>query len=379
MTFDVAVVGAGPAGATAARRLAMAGVSVVLLEKERLPRYKTCGGGLVYRGRCALDIDISPAIEAEIFLVRLNMLDSGLKFDVRYDQPIVTMVMRDRFDMLLSDAAVKAGVVLKTGFAVQSADFLVDGIRLHGTGEPVCARCAIAADGANSHMARLAGWPPIRKLAPALECELEVDGDTHARFAGLARFDFDLPSNGYSWVFPKKHHLSVGVGLFGGRKGGNLHHALRSYLGQLGLAHASRENVHGYVVPLIPREKGFVQKRVFLVGDAAGLADPVSAEGISPAIRSGEMAASALIDAAMDVEAAAATYQQELVSEWLPELAAGRKLARLFYSSAAIRGWLMRQHGDRLAHAMGDVFMGERRYVDHVDAFFHKLRFWHRH
>lgn len=81
----------------------------------------------------------------------------------------------------------------------------------------------------------------------------------------------------------------------------------------------------------------------------------------------------------MDVEEAATAYQQSVVSDWLPAVAAGRKLARLFYSSAAIRGWLMRQYGDRLAHAMGDVFMGERRYVDHVDGFFHKLRVWHRH
>ncbi|RMG58892.1 MAG: hypothetical protein D6722_23040 [Bacteroidetes bacterium] len=146
------------------------------------------------------------------------------------------------------------------------------------------------------------------------------------------------------------------------------------YLGLLGLPAADRAKTHGYVVPLVPRRGGYVRKRVFLVGDAAGFADPVTAEGISPAIRSGCLVARALAEAEMDVDRAAELYQQSISAEWLPELAAGRKLARLFYSSATIRGWLMQHQGERLANAMAGVMMGERRYTDHVEAFFRKIK-----
>ncbi len=81
MDYDVIIIGGGPAGATAAFTLATQGCTALLLEKAKLPRYKVCGGGLVYRGRCHLPFDISPVVEREFFQIDWK-LDEGLDFTV---------------------------------------------------------------------------------------------------------------------------------------------------------------------------------------------------------------------------------------------------------------------------------------------------------
>lgn len=86
-TYDVAVVGGGPAGATAALKLAKAGATVILLEKENIPRYKTCGGGIVYRARSLIGVDISNAVERELYVARIGSLSINAHFEARRSKP----------------------------------------------------------------------------------------------------------------------------------------------------------------------------------------------------------------------------------------------------------------------------------------------------
>src|SRR5690606_22962576 len=108
-SFDVAVVGSGPAGAYAAYHLAKNGLSVVLIEKEVLPRYKVCGGGLVYRGRQLLDFDIDSIIESQFSKVDIFVEGKDVCFQPEREVPIITMVMRDSFDHHLVKKAEEAG------------------------------------------------------------------------------------------------------------------------------------------------------------------------------------------------------------------------------------------------------------------------------
>ena len=105
--FDVAIIGSGPAGASAAFELANTGISTVIIDKEILPRYKTCGGGLVFRGRNSIPFDVSSAIDKEFYEVDSYFSKTKIKFTTKRNRPIISMIMRDAFDNLISNEDIR--------------------------------------------------------------------------------------------------------------------------------------------------------------------------------------------------------------------------------------------------------------------------------
>ena len=183
------------------------------------------------------------------------------------------------------------------------------------------------------------------------------------RFADAARFDFGFPAGGYGWVFPKGGHLSVGVAFFGVLLGRAPHATLKQGLVEYLQRHRLPDprQQHGYVIPIAPRPPA--RGRVMLVGDAAGLADPVTAEGLSHALQSGRMAAEAIVAGDAD-DSAGARYAGRIGQELLPELRHGRWLARLLYGAEGLSHALLDREGDGLARQMALVFCGDGRYRD---------------
>jgi len=371
--FDVAVVGAGPAGTTAALTLARRGLTVALLEKAALPRYKTCGGALVARGLALLPPEIQTVVERRCGQAELHLLDGDLHYASAREPPgppIMAMTMRDRLDQVLASAATAAGAVLHAPCTVNGVSLDPRHVRLDTDVGPVTAAFVIAADGATGELARLAGWGDGRHLIPALEYEVRVDDATLDRFARVPRFDVGVVPYGYAWVFPKTAHLSVGV-LTTRRGAINLHRWLEEYLRVIGLAPRSIER-HGFVIPVRPRAGPLARQRMLLVGDAAGLADPVTAEGISLAARSGEHAADAIVASQLDPPRARAAYRAAL-RPMLAELRVARLLARLLYEHPRARCWMFRRVGQGLVEAITDVFMGARTYRGSVTGLFAAL------
>lgn len=361
--FDVAVVGAGPAGSAAALMLARGGRRVVIIEKAVPPRYKTCGGGLLGRTLQLLPFDISSVVERECFTAELHHHAPGLSFSTRRDRPVVSMVMRDRFDQLLTTAAQNSGAELFSGTSVLDVAARADGVELKTSTGTITARFVIAADGAVSVVARRAGLPDLRHVIPALECEVTVDAARFEKFRHAARFDFGLTPHGYAWVFPKREHLSIGV-LTTRRGSCNLNDEYARYLTHLGLDGPIKEERHGYMIPTQPREKMFDAPRILLVGDAAGLADPVTAEGITAAILSGQLAAQSILKAGeSDVQR---VYRKKLQEALLPELRVARLLARVLYDFPRVRAALFARHGQQLSELLTRVVMGETSYREAV-------------
>ncbi|MDX1364971.1 MAG: NAD(P)/FAD-dependent oxidoreductase [Arenibacter latericius] len=317
--YDVAIIGSGPSGASTAYHLAKAGISTVIIEKETLPRYKTCGGGLVFRGRNSLPFDIKAVVDKEFYTVDI-VLGEKLQFKTHREEPTITMVMRDSFDKHFTERAKEVGVTLLENHKLESLEFNDNLVYLTTSQGTITTNFVIAADGALSPTAKMAGWlKDTRKLIPALEYEVEVSDEDFERLSKVVRFDIDAIPYGYAWSFPKKKHLSIGVATTK-RSKINLKKYYQSYLETLGINIIISESQHGFQIPVSPRTDGFVKNNVFLIGDAAGFADPITAEGISNAIYSGKLAAEAIIEADKEPQLAAVLYEAKLDAKLIPEL-----------------------------------------------------------
>ena len=357
----MAVIGSGPAGCSAAADLARRGMNVLLLEKVVLPRYKTCGGGILRRAHQMLPASVAEVVESTFHDVLLNFHGEGLQFTASRPEPLVRMAMRADLDNLLAIDAQKAGARLLDGCPVTQVIPQADGVELATGKGTFQARFLIAADGVQSLTAKACGWTPLPRLAPAIEWELYLSAEDFAKFGQVARFDFGFIEAGYAWVFPKRNHLSVGI-LTTERANINLAARLESYLRFLGINRIERVEKHGYVIPVEPRREPLTRGRVLLAGDAAGLVDPITAEGISYALLSGRLAAEAIATGQPDAAKVGQCYQTLLGKNILGDLRAGRWLAKFVYHHPRIRHWAFRRHGRRLTNFATDVVMGERGY-----------------
>ena len=362
--FDVAVIGSGPAGASAALELAKNGISAVIIEKESLPRYKTCGGGFVYRGRKNMPFDISSVVKREFNKIDIYFDKAGIHLTSERSEPIISMIMRDDFDNLIVEKAKEAGITLLENHALKDITF-GESIILHTSQGDIETQFVIAADGALGVTAKLTGWEETRYLIPALEYEVEVSPENFERLSKEVRFDFDAVPLGYGWSFPKENHLSIGVAS-ARRTKIDLKKYYREYLLTLGINEVVSEAFHGFQIPVSPRTDGFIRKNVLLVGDAAGFADPVTAEGISNAILTGVMAAESIVEAKLNSEETERIYNEKLNKVLIPELKTSMFLAKLFYENENARNFLMKKFGDRFSQKMTDIFMGESTYPTNI-------------
>jgi geranylgeranyl reductase family protein len=325
--YDAIVAGAGPSGATAAYELACKGARTLLIEKAKLPRYKTCGGGITYKVAKVLPFSIEPVVERTIHKIDFSWKTSR-PFIVESDTPLVYMVQRSRFDNFLTDQAVNAGATLMDETTVTSIDADERGATVGTTNGRFSADYLIGADGATGRVARTLGLMPDRYAMPAIESEVVADDATMDYWRDKMGIDLGQLHATYGWVFPKGDHLSVGVGGFprldnyGTRlkQYDEMHTAARAP----GVKRVLRS--HGYLLPLrapgAPVRKG----RALLVGDAAGLVEAFTGEGIYWAVRSGQIAAESILSSN-----GAADYQQRLDSALMPDLISARRWLHVYF------------------------------------------------
>ncbi len=301
LDYDVIVVGAGPGGSTASRLCAKAGLKTLVIEKERFPRYKPCGGCLSIKTVRLLGFDLSPVVENAIYGAKFTYCSKD-PFIIESTDPIAFLVMRDRFDQFLLDKALESGAALLDGEKVTGAQEKNAGVEVElGKTRRLECRYLIAADGPDSIIAKSLPLPPERNHGNgiALESEIPFDSSIHfpRRELHFVNLDFGRIPNGYGWVFPKKEWLSVGIGgMFRETKKMNPRQYLKSFLKGLGyIPDGKTAKVKGHPLPSFYDERQKVAHgRILLVGDAAHLMDPLQGEGIYYAIRSGMLAGEAI-------------------------------------------------------------------------------------
>jgi geranylgeranyl reductase family protein len=291
--YDAIVVGAGPAGSTCAYRLASAGASVLLLDRARFPRDKPCGGGVTGRAARLLPFSLAPVVEDTVTSVKMR-LRYGPWAERGHGDPLVLMTQRLRLDAYLVERAVAAGVELREGAKVTAAEAGPDAAAVMAGGEVLSASALVGADGVNGTCARSLGLGGNQAVGVALEGNVvyELLGDG---YRGRAVLELGLVPGGYGWVFPKGDHANIGIG--GWEEQGP---RLRASLGELCAAHGvdveELEGVRGYRLPLRSPSSTLARGRAAVIGDAAGLVDPVSGDGIFEAFLSGRLAAEAVTD-----------------------------------------------------------------------------------
>lgn len=349
--YDVIVIGAGPAGAVAAEAAARQGMRVALLEKSRLPRHKTCGGGMPMRvGEVLRDLAPEAVVEACVRYMRhtWNFADPHLApMNPPGSAPELSlwMVQRAVFDHVLACRAARAGAALRDELTVRSIETERHGVRVRAqSGDNdsafvATARHVIGADGANGITAKTANLRRYRVLAIAMEVEHPHRwGDGHPELRpDVAHLEYGAVRRGYAWVFPKGDHLNVGAGVFRPRQTDGrgdstirdeLRQAICGYLKSLGVSFdPDKMYFHAHPLPLWNGKEPLNTRdgRILLVGDAAGLVNPLFGDGIFHAIKSGIIAAHCL------VEEIPAQYTRRIHAEFAPNFDAALKLAIFFY------------------------------------------------
>lgn len=292
---DTVVIGAGPAGSTTAYRLARRGVSVLLLDRARFPRDKPCGGAVTGRALRLLPFAIDPVVETvpERFELRLRY---GARFERRLGGSIAFLTQRRRLDAFLVEQAVAAGASFEDSARVSAATQDESGVVVELDDRSVRARALIVAEGANGTTGRSLGLAPPQLRNVALEGNVS-HGDL-GRVPDQSTFTIEIGvvRGGYAWVVPKGDHLNLGVG--GWESEGP---QLRDHLRRLCDAHEvpfdALTDLRGHRLPMGGVKGGALARgRALAVGDAAGLVDPFSGDGMYEAFMSGALATQATLD-----------------------------------------------------------------------------------
>lgn len=333
MSYDVIVAGLGPAGSTAAYTLAKSGLKVLGLDKEKFPRYKSCGGCISTKIERILDFSIKEVIEDTIYGATYTY-KSERAMDIISDRPVGYNVMRDRFDHFLVEKAKEAGAEIIEGCRVKSVEDHGDHVSVTcANGEVYKAKVLVGADGSSGLVGRQVFGLNPKEAAVSITAEVPYDRET-ANYKGKLFIDFGGVPYGYGWIFPKEKYLSVGLAGDTCKVGGKIKEYFNSFAGSHpALTNLKVEERIGWTVPIYyDGAPASVKGRVVLVGDTGHLVDPFLGEGIYYAIRTAKAASSVIINSMASGSMDLTPYQEWLEKEILPEFKAAEKLSDLVYN-----------------------------------------------
>ena len=354
MTFDVIVIGAGPAGSTAAKHLGEAGIPTLLLDKSAFPRDKPCGGGISARV-----IQRFPYLESALANIPVNWVNKvylespgGFAVDYRSGTPLYLMIRRCEFDNLLLSEARKH-VEFRAPALVRKVETHPDGAivtaDLGGETDEYECKLVLGCDGANSIVARASG---LRTGSVQAEYAIDMMEETPYEELNLPDRDrmyiyYRIRSHyGYGYVFPKNSHVNLGVGFkldYYLSKLRGEHYAHHSGfvegLASKHLVHgrSNRANFRAFPLPISGPLARTYTDRILISGDAGGFVNALTAEGIYYAMVSGEHAAQTAIAAvkANDFRSRAlARYQQSWKQEAGVELEKSVRFQKLLLSDS---------------------------------------------
>jgi len=339
---DVLVVGGGPAGSSAARRAALGGARVLLVEQKSLPRPKLCGGWVSRHALSLLNFQLPRQIvEIDFCTASLRHGADGAEFTP--SSPLGVFVDRSVFDHHLVERAIDAGVELVVAKANQLTEH-DGGYRVDTTAGDFTADAVVVATGANAALTSTCrSADPESWSGVCLEQRIPADWASHLGVRpGGAQLVFGVIEFGYGWVLHHGEYLIIGIG--GRRRGAlDIRSEFDHFWSSLDLPDTLK-SPKGHLIPLGGFRRRAANGRILCVGDAAGMVDAFSGEGIATAIHSGILAADSLL--AAEDASAAVCYDQACRREILPELAMSLRAARIFHAlpSALLRAFCLNRN-----------------------------------
>jgi geranylgeranyl reductase family protein len=360
-SHDVIVVGAGPAGATLAYELARRGIGVLVLEKEKLPRYKCCAGGVTSKAAKLLDFDISEVAEDVICEVSFTF-NLGSPYLGQHSQPLIYTVMRDVFDYFLVMRAQQLGAALMDGQKVTQVRVDADWVEISTTDNIFRSRLVVGADGAYSVVAKELGMGRSIEYLVGIESEIIVPEEELVKWKSRIQIDLGCIPGGYAWVFPKRNHLSIGAGCLAS-KTRDLQAYHQKFLNSLSIGSYTIARSGSHLIPTCTKGRLVWQNKALLLGDAAGLADPLTGEGIYNAIQSARLAAPVIEDFLVRGKAKLQGYQQLVERKVMSELRIAHTVSKFFVRFPHLAFGMFNQ-SDGVWRAVCGLICGELQYAD---------------
>ncbi len=355
--YDAIVVGAGPAGSSSAYELAFSGLTVLLVDKAVFPRQKCCGGGVTVKASKFLGDVLQEAGEKTIS--NATFKSGRSTFLGRADGTVITTVSRQRLDHHMLLRAEKAGAYVLQGTGASALTPHADSVDVNTTGGTYRGRFIIGADGARGVVARSIGVRHQSGFA-GIETEVAVDPQEARDWESTILVDLGWTAKGYAWLFPKKDHFSLGIGCLVGTAAG-LKQKYWRFLNSLDLKNYRITDWSAGFIPMYTQRPTVTAGRIAIVGDAAGLADPLTGEGIGNAVLSAHMASEAVKDAIAHGHNDLSAYQKAVERDIVPDIEAARFLSRIIFRLPGRMLDIARLDG-RLWQAGCSLVRGQTRY-----------------
>lgn len=360
--FDVIIIGAGPAGSLLGYYLAHKKIDTLIIDKKRLPRNKICGGGLTYRALDILPFDLSSIIDTYANTVDISIQNNSV-FQYTSEDPVIGMVMRDQFDFFLTEKASHEGATVLDETNFKSLKGEAGNLIIQTSKGMFRSKLLIGADGIHSASSKALGLNGNKKKMIGLESEIVVGPEEiFNTFKNSACFDFGVIPNGYGWVFPKKNHLSVGVASIS-KKVKKMKNYLYNYIQTKRLdKNSCVTSLRGWHIPYGPSKKRlFANEKGIVIGDAAGLTDPITGEGIYYALKEAHIASEIISNKLLYNNGCLNDYNKALGPIRL-DLAYALKLQWFFCQFPQLSYKIMKRHGERLGMNYLDIISGKTTY-----------------
>jgi geranylgeranyl reductase family len=327
--YDVIIVGSGPGGSSLAARLAEAGLHVLILDKQKSPRDKVCGGKVTKRALMKMPMDITPIIRDQITSFVTVEGNHDIQ-EFKYETPFIYTVLRTELDQLLVRHAVNCGSDLIEDALVKKVVQRKDRVDVWTRGEHYSGKYLVGADGFSNTVAMKVGLVSAPRKALALEYEFRCDQTINAEYKSKAVIDYTSVPGGYIWILPRNGILSTGISSYS---------LNQKQMSQYLLSFLDHREVNGILLSakgsasLAASEisQSIMTKRTALIGDAAGLVDSFTGEDIYYALWSAELLSARFIEVFKNGQDTFPNYQDDVNEVILPELKLLDQFGRDFY------------------------------------------------